>query len=93
MGKTKEKGIVFRMDGSRELGLGHVSRCISLASVVKEMLSEKSLEIPVDFVCQSFEGAKNFLEGSEIGENVYWLDESDDGFDELSLIHMLLSRI
>ncbi len=82
MGKTKERGIVFRVDGSRELGLGHVSRCISLASAVSEMLSEKGLEIPIDFVCQSFPGAKKFLEGSEIGENMFWLNESDDGFDE-----------
>lgn len=80
------RGIVFRMDGSRELGLGHISRCISLASAIREILSEKSLEIPVDFVCQGFEGAKNYLEGSEISENVYWLDKSDDGFDKFKEI-------
>ncbi|MCK4720825.1 hypothetical protein KAU08_09205, partial [bacterium] len=55
-------------------------------SAIMEMLSEKGLEIPVDFVCQGFEGVKNFLEGSEIGENVYWLDKSDDGFDEFKEI-------
>jgi spore coat polysaccharide biosynthesis predicted glycosyltransferase SpsG len=67
------RGIFFRADGSKKLGLGHISRCLNLASAVKENLSEKKIDIPINFVLRDFEGARNYIKGTEYEKSARWI--------------------
>lgn len=78
MNDKRGRGIIFRMDGSKELGLGHISRCLNLASAVQEILAKKNLFIPQNFVLRDFEGARNFLFGTGFENSSTWIPASDD---------------
>jgi len=49
------KRIIFRVDSSLEIGIGHLNRCLNLA----EYLRKKNYE--VIFICRKLEGNSNYL--------------------------------
>ncbi|MCX6647063.1 MAG: hypothetical protein NTY09_12025 [bacterium] len=80
------RGIVFRVDGSKELGLGHISRCMNLASAIDLNLSEKKIEVPINFVPRDFEGARNFINETEYEKSARWIPATKDDIAAFGVI-------
>lgn len=80
------KRIVFRADGSKELGLGHVSRCLNLACAIEEKFRESgnldNLEIEVTFVIRGFREVREYLSGTVYKNSTMWLLSTGDDIPE-----------
>jgi len=72
------RGLVFRADGSRELGLGHIMRCMTLADAVLKKSAEIDLDLSIHFVSKDFEGARNAFSNSPFSNKVLWLAPDAD---------------
>ncbi len=79
-------GIIFRVDGSRELGLGHVVRCLSIASALKIEPGENAEIFPINFVICDNPGARNVIDVSEFRDNVSWIPRDSDELSSFSTI-------
>jgi len=68
------KTIIFRTDGKKSLGMGHIFRCLGLA----DLLQEDNPKIEIRFLTKYKEGKKI------IEENVFQtIQIADDGFEEI----------
>ncbi|HEX9743847.1 MAG TPA: hypothetical protein VGB30_00315 [bacterium] len=67
-------GILFRVDGSRQLGLGHISRCISLADAIRS----QAPEMRIGFAVKEFPDCEKLFEGSGFDDCVVRLPVKDD---------------
>jgi len=79
-------GVAIRVDGSRELGLGHIVRCLSLALALKIELGKKQRPVSISFVCREDEGARNVLERSEFKDSIRWISRDGDDLSEFGAI-------
>jgi UDP-2,4-diacetamido-2,4,6-trideoxy-beta-L-altropyranose hydrolase/UDP-4-amino-4,6-dideoxy-N-acetyl-beta-L-altrosamine N-acetyltransferase len=72
--------VVFRVDASIKMGMGHVMRCLTLAQVLKEDGSS------VEFVCRKLEG--NLIDKIHLsGFNVYELEAFEKAELDNKLMH------
>jgi len=70
--------ILFRVDGSRELGLGHIMRCIEVAKALQKISLEKKIETGIIFVSRNFDGAHNVFDNSDFKDKVVWIQQDAD---------------
>jgi UDP-2,4-diacetamido-2,4,6-trideoxy-beta-L-altropyranose hydrolase len=72
--------IVFRVDASTQMGIGHVMRCLTLAKALKENSAE------VEFICRAHQG--NLIDKIKIiGFNVSVLELESQNKPEKKLAH------
>lgn len=78
--------MLFRVDGSEEIGMGHIFRCVILANAIRELDSYSQL-----FFCtKSNTFARNFLNGN--GFQVIELDNSIKESDEIKEIKRIIIK-
>ncbi len=75
---TGNSGVIFRADGSKDLGLGHIVRSLMLASALKIELGGDVAEYPISFAIRDDEGARNAVHGSEFEQDITWLPWEGD---------------
>ncbi len=86
--------VVIRADGSGEMGLGHIMRCLSLARAIKEELGERYREGMIRFVSRDDQGARNAVAGSEFEEDFRWIPWDGDDIEAFrEVLHQLDPRI
>jgi len=83
-------GIIFRADGSHELGLGHIVRTLSLASALKKELGEKADEYTFDFIVRENDSARDVFVDSDFSRNVIWISEDED---EIKFVRNILREL
>lgn len=76
-----ESGIVFRVDGSRSLGLGHIVRSLNLADAISAEPEAINEDVAIRFAIADDPGARHFIEGSRFSESVTWLPSDDTDFE------------
>ncbi len=81
-----EGGVIFRADGSKELGMGHVVRSLSLASTLVAELQERGREIPIEFVVREDAGSQRVLKGSPFINRVRWITQDARDIDSMAQI-------
>ena len=73
--------IIFRADGNREIGLGHVMRCLSIAK--EAMKSEEVLFVTAD------EKAESLIKRSGIRNEILYTDFADMSGEEKALLEII----
>ncbi len=81
-----EGGVVFRVDGSRTLGLGHIVRSLNLAKALQIELVERSAAIPITFVTLDDPSTRGIFQNSGFAGAVVWLQDESDQFRELHTV-------
>jgi len=81
-----EGGAIFRADGSKELGMGHVVRSLSLASKLTAELEERGREIRIQFVVREDAGSQRVLQGSLFINRVRWIPPDARDIDSMAEI-------
>ncbi len=76
-----DSGIVFRVDGSRSLGLGHIVRSLNLADAISAESEAINEDVAIRFAIADDPGARHFIEGSRFSESVTWLPIDDTEFE------------
>ncbi|HDS30964.1 MAG TPA: hypothetical protein ENN67_07980, partial [Firmicutes bacterium] len=69
-------GIIFRVDGSKELGLGHISRCLNLAETIADEF--RDFNVPIHFITVKNPGSDVLFKNSGFSEFVIYIKESAD---------------
>jgi len=62
--------VAFRVDGSRDLGLGHIMRCLNVARALAD--------IPLGFAVRDDTNVRDVLEKTEFRSRVTWIDPNAD---------------
>jgi UDP-2,4-diacetamido-2,4,6-trideoxy-beta-L-altropyranose hydrolase len=69
-----DRTIVIRAEGSNQLGMGHVMRCISLAQALKLESASKAIETEIIFATKPDDAVQNAIEHSDHIDSVAFFD-------------------
>jgi UDP-2,4-diacetamido-2,4,6-trideoxy-beta-L-altropyranose hydrolase len=86
-------GIIFRADGSHTLGMGHIVRCLSLATALKTGLESRHLDLPIFFVTKEDPASASVLAQSLFAENVRLIPDGRDSFESFHSIVEVLDPV
>ena len=78
-----DKGsILFRVDGSQALGLGHLMRCLALAESLRNSLEEVGEGGDIHFAVKREHAVRRILSSASSVDSIHWVEE---GAEEESL--------
>jgi len=72
------KKVIFRVDGSKDAGLGHILRSAAVAGALGNEASVKSDHVEIKFAVSDNQGARNAVKVAGIEGDVIWLNPDDD---------------
>ena len=88
--RETDGGILFRVDGSHVLGMGHVIRCLSLATALKSSIDNRSLSLPIYFATRHDPAVLIVLGQSPFSNNVRIVSP---GNEEIESFHAILNEL